>query len=81
MTFQKKGAIWHYMKTTLGVGDNYITPYSIDRDKEGSRNLGLEVTSLKQKNSLPNGPHADSDTRLSVVGEYYFKVFVYVAFV
>lgn len=53
MTFQKKGAIWHYMKTTLGVGDNYITPYSIDRDKEGSRNLGLEVTSLKQKKQSP----------------------------
>lgn len=51
------------------------------RDKEGSRNLGLDVTSLRQKTSLPNGPHADSDTRLSVVGGYYFKVFVYVAFV
>lgn len=37
------------------------------RDKEGSRNLGLEVTSLRQKTSLPNGPHVDSDARLSVV--------------
>lgn len=51
------------------------------RDKEGSRNLGLEVTSLRQKTSLLNGPHDDSDTRLSVVGGYYFKVFFYVAFV